>query len=91
SKDCIDQEYLRSYLFGNRPTGECCICGRQFPVKGLVATHIKKCSHPFSLEDYILNVFLYELTKIKGRKCFYWSKENKKYFEWHYYHHRVTT
>ena len=130
-KDCIDQDYLKSYLFGNRPTGECCICGRQFPVKGLIATHIKKRSECDPQEKKDVNVvvpmcrscdiwfeegyisvnssgyidciddiysdkivttdLLNKLAKIKGRKCFYWNKENKKYFEWHYYHHRVTT
>lgn len=40
----IEQEDLRAHLFGNRPTGECCMCGKHFPVKGLTPTYIKKLS-----------------------------------------------
>ncbi|MGF9964586.1 hypothetical protein [Bacillus rhizoplanae] len=130
-KDCIEQNHFRSHLFGNRPTGECCICGRHLPVKGLTATYIKKRSECDLQEKQDVNVvvpmcracdvwfeegyitvnssgyidciddinsekiattdLLNELTKINGRKCFYWNQENKKYFEWHYNYHRMTT
>ena len=43
-KGRIEQAYLRSYLFGNGTTGECCICGRELPLSGLITAHIKKRS-----------------------------------------------
>lgn len=37
-----EQGILRSYLFGNKKTCICGICGEEFPVDLLVAAHIKK-------------------------------------------------
>ena len=37
-----EQGYLRRHLFDNKANGLCSICGREFPVKLLVAAHIKK-------------------------------------------------
>jgi len=37
-----EQTFLRRSLFGNRRTGECGLCGREFPVSLLVASHIKR-------------------------------------------------
>ncbi|MED0983029.1 HNH endonuclease [Bacillus paramycoides] len=37
-----EQSALRSYLFGNKKTCNCGICGEEFPVDLLVAAHIKK-------------------------------------------------
>ena len=37
-----EQQFLRQRLFGNRRTGICGLCGKEFPVEFLVTAHIKK-------------------------------------------------
>ncbi|WP_456272633.1 HNH endonuclease [Bacillus sp. AK031] len=55
-KGRIEQAYLRSYLFGNKTTGECCICKREFPLSGLITAHIKKRSECTIEEKKDVNV-----------------------------------
>lgn len=43
-KSRIEQNFLRSSLFGKKSIGQCCICGRTLPVALLWAAHIKKRS-----------------------------------------------
>lgn len=40
-----EQNFLRKYLFGNKKTCKCGICGESYPVSFLVAAHIKKRAH----------------------------------------------
>ncbi|MDZ4619399.1 HNH endonuclease [Bacillus cereus] len=40
-----EQNLLRKYLFGNKKTCNCGICGEEFPIDLLVAAHIKKRAH----------------------------------------------
>lgn len=53
-----EQSLLRERLFGKASTGECGICGREFPVNLLIAAHIKPRSLCTSKErnDYRNNV-----------------------------------
>jgi len=37
-----EQSRIRRLLFKNKPTGVCCICNKEYPVKFLWAAHIKK-------------------------------------------------
>ena len=37
-----EQSAIRRLLFRNKPTGTCCICNKEYPVKFLWAAHIKK-------------------------------------------------
>jgi hypothetical protein len=37
-----EQSAIRRLLFRNKPTGTCCICKKEYPVKFLWAAHIKK-------------------------------------------------
>jgi len=39
-----EQAAIRRLLFKNKPTGTCCICSKEYPVKFLWAAHIKKRS-----------------------------------------------
>lgn len=39
-----EQAAIRRLLFRNKPTGVCCICNKEYPVKFLWAAHIKKRS-----------------------------------------------
>jgi len=39
-----EQATIRRLLFQNKPTGNCCICHKKYPVKFLWASHIKKRS-----------------------------------------------
>ena len=43
-KTRTEQTFLRNYLFKNKKRGTCGICGKEFPVTFLVASHIKKRS-----------------------------------------------
>jgi len=45
-----EQAAIRKILFRNKPTGICCICNKEYPVKFLWAAHIKKRSR-CSLEE----------------------------------------
>jgi predicted transcriptional regulator len=53
-----EQSLLRERIFGKVSTGECGICGREFPVNLLIAAHIKPRSRCTSKErnDYRNNV-----------------------------------
>ncbi len=42
SKGRKEQAAIRRLLFKNKPTGTCCICNKEYPVKFLWAAHIKK-------------------------------------------------
>ena len=37
-----EQKAIRRLMFRNKPTGTCCICNKEYPVKFLWAAHIKK-------------------------------------------------
>lgn len=53
----VEQQYLRQLLFGQNPTAECCMCGRQFPVDLLIAAHIKRrtdCSQEERLDRNVV-------------------------------------
>ncbi len=39
-----EQSAIRRLLFKNKPTGTCCVCNKEYPVKFLWAAHIKKRS-----------------------------------------------
>ena len=45
-----EQGFLRTTLFGKKSTGQCCICGKTYPVTFLITAHIKKRSE-CSLEE----------------------------------------
>jgi hypothetical protein len=40
----LEQGYLRKSLFGRRAVATCCLCGNEFPVDLLIASHVKKRS-----------------------------------------------
>lgn len=49
-----EQGFLRSNLFGGKKAGECCICGKTYPIQFLITAHIKKraeCTLP-ERKDY---------------------------------------
>ncbi len=39
-----EQGFLRQMLFGKKSSGQCCICGKTYPVAFLITAHIKKRS-----------------------------------------------